>query len=215
MEVVTRSIMRQFVMHRARGLSGPLFQKIGDGRLIKGVGNFALLRDEDSKTEQLFSGSAPNSAMASASSEFDPGWPAAEAFDGIVSPTDTANAWFSTTANAPNVDGSCWIQWDFGDGNDKEISGLRMYPQGTDGSVQNFPEDVVVRVGNDDTFATSAIDTPLTLDFNAGDWSAWKVISSTGLYRYLRVEIHTMHLVGSPSTMVKVQETEFKELVPV
>lgn len=175
---------------------------------------FARVSEETGKTEQPFQGSVPNSAMVSASSVFDPGqWPEAEAFDGVVHPTSTANAWFSTVENTPNPDGSCWLQWDFGLGNEKEISGIRMYPQGTDGSVQNFPEDIVVRVGDDPTFTTSEIDTPLTLNFSAGAWSGWQAIATTGLYRYLRVEIHTMHLVGSPSNMVKVAEVEFKELV--
>lgn len=162
--------------------------------------------------ETLYLGSSERSSQVSASSYYSSSYPPSEAFDAS---TDSSyrNAWISSSTNTPAPDGSCWIQWDFGE--PKAISGLRFKARGN-GSSNAFPRDIKIYGSNMSSFNSGKTllgEFSLSQPSGNGAWCDWVSIQNPRLFKCVRVEIHTMQPIPGESmdSWVAIAETEFKE----
>jgi len=158
--------------------------------------------------EELYAGSSTRKSQVSASGEYSSSYAAEYVFDGVVD----SGAWLSKGTGA-QTDGSCWLQWDFGEA--KTISQVRMSSRPS-GAQNQFPEDIKLYGSDTGSFSgeeTHIQDLTLSQPSGAGEWCNWATISLPMAFQYLRIEIHTQQDVPGQSgaTWVSVGETEFYE----
>jgi hypothetical protein len=161
-------------------------------------------------SEELYEGNDTRKSMVSASSQYSTSYTPAEAFDGIgQGQGDSGNCWISSAANGPNIDGSCYIGWDFGE--PLEITQVQMCRRDNAGT-ENFPKNFKVLSSNTGVFAGEEEDYGIYQNNDAtfGEWSNWYTMSgSVGKYQYLRIEIHSKWNSGSSAAWVAIKEARF------
>ena len=156
----------------------------------------------------LYEGDGTKKSQCSASSEYSATYLAVNAFDAAAGGVD--DCWISSDANTPEVDGSCYLEFDFT---------ARMYIGGvqlqrrtsTAGQMTNYPKDIVVKCKKDEdadwtTVKTVALTSPA--DAAWGDEVAFNPIYSTH-WDMLRIEFHSVHYRGVVGWNVCVKEVRF------
>lgn len=188
--------------------SGVRYIDIAQKSEIYGPGEFT--RVSVTKESILLEGSVGTSSQLTASSTFSGTFPASKAWDGISESGDTTNCWISSSANSPNTDGTCYLQWDFG--TDITIFEIRACRRENAGA-ENFPKDIVIKTADDAAFTTNVntVGSGTFSDAAFDSFSDWIVLNSPIASQYLRMEIHSMYLSGGAQTWVAVQEIQFRK----
>jgi len=152
-------------------------------------------------------GSSTNKEQVSASSVYSSSYPPELVFDAV----DTLY-WISSSSNGPNVNGSCWLQWDFEE--PKAIFNFRMRRR-PDGGSENFPAIMQAYSSATGSFSGEEVlvKEVTNNDVAIGEWADWNALEMSSPFRYLRIEIHSMYLSGNSATWVAVREVEFSETI--
>lgn len=157
--------------------------------------------------KSLYLGTDVRKTQCTASSVFSTtSYPAKYAFDGNLS-----SEWISNNGGS-QVDGTCWLQWDFG--GSKTIADMRMAARNS--GRNQFPENIGIYGSDIGAFLGEQIhlgDFALSQPIGAGEYCDWISIDTPQAFRYLRIEIYTQQDIPGESTdsWVAVGDTEFKE----
>lgn len=157
----------------------------------------------------LYNGSAVLKAECSGSSEYSATYPATKAFDAITA-VDVDNCWISSDSNTPEVDGSCYLEWDFTQR--MFISGLQLQRRdSTAGQITNYPKDIVVKAKKDEDTGWTTVKTVSLASPADGAWGAEVPFDPiyAGHYDSLRIEFHSVHYRGVVGWNVCVKEVRF------
>lgn len=161
--------------------------------------------------QELYEGNDTRKSMISASSQYSADYTPAEAFDGIgQGEGDSGNCWISSAGNGPNPDGSCYVEFDFGE--PLEIVQVQMCRRDDAGS-ENFPKDFQVLSSNTGAFTGEEEDYGIYQNNDAtfGEWANWHTMVSGNIdaRQYLRIEIHSKWNSGSALNWVAIKEIRF------
>jgi len=162
--------------------------------------------------EQTFIGSPTNSAIVSASSEFSNDFRPSKVFDGILPFTDEMSYWLSNASNPPNVDGTCFVLFDFGAV--LTLSELRICSRISSNLATNgLPITIAIKLSETGDFTGEEVTAfeGNTLPVAAGgDWQDWMQLTDA-VGRYLKFEIHVASYTGNLFTTIS--EFQFIKLL--
>lgn len=159
----------------------------------------------------LFEGDATRKDWASASSINSSSYLAQDAFNGTIG--SALDAWISGdgAGEVPNINGQCWWQIDCGLGNEQTLYGVKFHTRAQTAGY-NYPK--VFHVLGSNTGSFSGEETTLLIaeapdDIYADEDSEMFLFTAVGLYRYYRMEIHSMYKKGGSANWVSLAEVIF------
>ena len=158
----------------------------------------------------LYNGSAVLKTECSGSSEYSATYPATKAFDAITA-VDVSNCWMSSDANTPEVDGSCYLEWDFTQR--MFIAGVQLQRRdSTAGQLTNYPKDIVIKAKKDEDTGWTTVKTVSLASPADGAWGDEVPFDPiyAGHYDSLRIEFHSAHYRGVVGWNVCVKEVRFR-----